>query len=225
MTRDEQKDERRRRIVEAARKLVRETGSTDFPVGDLARRAGLSVATLYNLLGSKSTVLYILLNESLDHLISAASAVTDEDPVCAALEASKVAGEAFTADHHFLRPLYRYLLGVFDPVHRPAFMARALAFWEQRLAGLEAAHMLPAGLGLTELARDHQIFFAGALDLWVQGELSDEQFRAQVRHAGLLRLLALNTREMRPALIAELAKIAPIIREATANPRIEAERA
>jgi AcrR family transcriptional regulator len=215
VTRDEQKDARRRRIVAAAEALVRETGSTDFSMIALARRAQFSVATLYNLLNSKSSVLYVLLNSSLDAIVSAASTMpADADPVRAAIRASDVAGDVFASDPAFLKPLYRYLLGVADPLHRPAFMARALHYWETHLGGLDRAGLLPTGLGLAELARDHAIFFSGALDLWVQGELDDDQFRAQVRHGGLVRLLAIDDADGRALVLRELAVTAPVVRAA-----------
>ncbi|WP_418654973.1 TetR/AcrR family transcriptional regulator, partial [Acinetobacter baumannii] len=50
----EAREARRRNIVDAAHELVRETGGAGFSMLDLARRAGVSPATPYNLLGSKS---------------------------------------------------------------------------------------------------------------------------------------------------------------------------
>src|SRR5271168_2287443 len=47
------KRERRRRIIEAARALIRETGNAGLSMRALAARAGVSLATPYNLFGSK----------------------------------------------------------------------------------------------------------------------------------------------------------------------------
>lgn len=201
MAREQQKEGRRDAIIAAAEALIRETGSTDFSVGMLAIRAGVSVATLYNLIGSKGTVLYVLLNRSMDQLDSLVIPSGDTgDPFAQAIDAADVVAEVFINDPDFLRPLYRFLLGVIEPVHRPALMNRALSYWESRLRPLEQARLLPAGIGLTDLAREYQIYFAGALDLWVQGELSDPQFRAQIRYGCVLRLLALGDGAAQPRL-------------------------
>ncbi|VWX50021.1 TetR/AcrR family transcriptional regulator [Novosphingobium sp. 9U] len=187
--REKKKDEKKHTILASAEALVRAQGHTEFSMAELSRSAGLSTATIYNLLQSKASVLYALLNSSLDKVIAATPA-QGNDPVENAIRASEIAANTFTSDTALFKPLYRYLLGVSDPVHRPAFMGRALAFWMEHLAGLRDAGMLPPGVGLEELARDHQIYFLGTLDLWVQGELSDEGFRAQIIYSSILRLYA-----------------------------------
>jgi AcrR family transcriptional regulator len=215
MTREQQKEDRRQAILRSADHLIRSSGSTEFSVGDLARGAGLSTATLYNLIGSKGTVLYILLNNSLDRIDSIDDDLPEElDPFDRALAATVAAAAAFTADPELLRPLYRFLLGVEDPVHRPKFMMRALAYWEHRLSPLAKAGMLPKSLSLIEFARDYQIFFAGALDLWVQRELNDVQFQAQIRHGGILRLLALGSKAPVKKLMSQLAIVSHIVKAA-----------
>lgn len=50
-------EERRRRLVRAASELLAERDDGNFSMPDLARRAGLSLATPYNLFGSKAAVL------------------------------------------------------------------------------------------------------------------------------------------------------------------------
>ena len=190
--RAQRKENRRELILAAAEALIRETGSTDFSVGALAERAGLSVATLYNLIGSKGTILYVLLNRNMDvHEVEIAASALEDDPFTQAVAAADVVAQVFIRDPDYLRPLWRFQLGVIEPVYRPALMNRALVFWEGRLRPLERVKRLPEGIGLRDLAREYQIYFAGALDLWVQGELSDAQFRIQIRYGCLLRLLAL----------------------------------
>jgi AcrR family transcriptional regulator len=189
--RERQKEGRRDAILAAAEALVRETGSTDFSVGVLAARAGVSIATLYNLIGSKGSILYALLNRTMDQLEAATRTTLAANPFDQALAAAEAVARVYTDDTDYLKPLWRFELGVVEPEHRPVLMNRALAFWASRLQGLERARRLPKGIELGDLAREYQIFFAGVLDLWVQNELSDDRFRIQVRYGILLRLLAL----------------------------------
>jgi AcrR family transcriptional regulator len=202
--RAQQKETRREAILQAAKSLVRETGSTEFSVGVLAQHANVSVATLYNLIGSKGTILYALLNRAMDQFESAAAATDSDDPYEAALSAATAVASVLVQDSQYLRPLWQFELGVIEPEHRPALMNRSLAFWASRLGLLERTGRLPAGIGLVDLAREYQIFFAGVLDLWVQNELSDAQLAVQVRYGILLRLLALGDTSEHARLMADL---------------------
>jgi AcrR family transcriptional regulator len=207
MARERRKEGRRDAIIAAAEALIRETGSTDFSVGMLAIKAGVSIATLYNLIGSKGTVLYVLLNRSMDLLDTLEIPSRHKgDPFEQAIDAADVVAQVFIADPDFMRPLYRFLLGVIEPVHRPALMNRALSYWESRLRPLDEAELLPAGIDLRGMAREYLIYFAGALDLWVQGELSDPEFRVQIRYGCLLRLLALGDRAAQARLLEDLGR-------------------
>lgn len=205
--RAQQKAQRRATILDATEALIRQTGSTEFSVGMLAERAGLSVATLYNLIGSKGSILYVLLNQHLDAQEAAvATATLDGDPFAQAIDAAGIVAAVFVRDPTYLRPLWRYQLGAIEPSHRPALMNRALALWERWLTPLERARCLPRGIGLRDLAREYRIYFAGALDLWVQDELDDAQFLAQIRYGCLLRLLALGDVPAQPRLLKDLQK-------------------
>jgi AcrR family transcriptional regulator len=208
VVREQQKEGRREAIFSAAEALIRETGSTDFSVGMLALRADVSIATLYNLIGSKGAILYVLLNRSMDQLEAVTTAdQLPHDPFDGALQAADRVARVYVADPDYLRPLWRFELGVVEPDHRPALMNRALAFWADRLQPLQQNRCLPRGIGLLEMAREYQIFFAGALDLWVQYELSDAQFPAQIRYGCLLRLLALGDADSQARLMKELRRV------------------
>ncbi|MFX8339372.1 helix-turn-helix domain-containing protein, partial [Acinetobacter baumannii] len=61
--RDTAKAERRSRIIKAARDLIRETGDAGLSMRALAAKAGVSLATPYNLFGSKRAVLVAVLED------------------------------------------------------------------------------------------------------------------------------------------------------------------
>jgi AcrR family transcriptional regulator len=61
---EEHKDERRKRILAAARKLVVQSGYDGLTMRDLAKAARVSVPTLYNLFGSKDAILLAELEAS-----------------------------------------------------------------------------------------------------------------------------------------------------------------
>lgn len=211
MSREGQKEDRRTRILDAAEALVRETGATDFPMTTLAERAALSGPTPYNLFGSKGAILYALLNRSLDDLFTDVErSEHSTDPVEIVLEATHTAADAFAADPQFYRPLYAFLLGVQDPVHRPAFMERCLVYWKQALAPLVASSSQAPAVPIEQIGRLLVINYIGALDQWCKFELDDEQFPSQILYGTLVQLLAVATDErQRGAIIARLRRTAP----------------
>jgi AcrR family transcriptional regulator len=64
--REEAKHKRRRQIVRAARALMQQTGDTGFSMRALAEQAGVSIATPYNLFGSKQTIMFAVLDADLE---------------------------------------------------------------------------------------------------------------------------------------------------------------
>lgn len=189
---DVAKGQRRTRIIDAAEQLVRQTKSTDFSMKELAETAGLSTATTYNLIGSKATVLYVLLNRSIDQLSENTFSLADSgSPVDRIEQSTRIAVEFFSGDPGFYRPLMRFLLGVPDPVHRPAFMNRAFDLWLQAFRPLADEYIVPAGVTAEDFARTLNIIFTGALDLWVHEELNNAQFEAQLSQSLWLLLLTL----------------------------------
>lgn len=207
MSREDRKNDRRQRIIEAAEELIRETGSTDFSMHVLAARAGFSTPTTYNLIGSKATVLYILLNQYQDRLDnSLLRPSTTDDPFENVLRASDIAVQVYTADSTFIRPLMRFLLGIPDPIHRPAFMTRGYQYWWRAFQGLTKKGYLGKAVDMDDLARDFVIYFSGVIDFWVHEELNDDQFCVQARIGVLLRLMALGDETTNQKLQRELDK-------------------
>jgi len=68
--REKQKEERQRRILEAARQQFRSANYRDVTVEAIAEGAGLSAMTVFNYYGSKGGLLLSLVGESDRHLIT-----------------------------------------------------------------------------------------------------------------------------------------------------------
>ena len=205
MIREQQKEGRRRAIIHAAETLIRETGSTNFSMVELGQRAGLSTATTYNLIGSKATVLYLLLNRCMDRVdMGGLLPRGRKNPFDHVFQAADIAVDIYTSDPNFYRPLMRFLLGVPDPVHRPAFMKRAYRYWRIVVQGLVDGGYVRNGLEASDLARDFQVFFAGSIDFWVHDELDGPQFQAQIGHGMALRLLALGVEKFDARLLRKI---------------------
>lgn len=202
-----QKQIRRERHLEAAASLIRTSGGTDFSMLALAEEAGVSPATPYNLFGSKVGVLWALLNYSLDRVLDQLSLLREpSDPFERVVQAAALGAEVFTAESDFYRPLYRFLLGCGDPVHRPQFMDRALAYWMNATELLNQRGYLQAPIDQVEMSREMEIHFLGVLDMWVQQELDDDEFQAQIVYGSALMLLAVADEPGRARLMKHLQK-------------------
>lgn len=202
--REKHKRERRERILDAARRLVRSTGGTDFSMQTLAGEAEVSLVTPYNLFGSKSGVLYALLNDSLEGLGRVADSELSSKAVDAVLDLAGIAADEYARDATFYRPLMQFLLGVRDLEHRPRLMEQSLRRWSRTVEAAIAGGLLPADIEKSLLVRQLLVTFLGALELWVHEELDDEAFRAQSLYGSALLVLAHASAASRPRLLQRL---------------------
>ncbi|GAB3382269.1 TetR/AcrR family transcriptional regulator [Spongiibacter taiwanensis] len=198
--RKKQMAERKARIVTAAEKLTRETGGTDFTMRALAAEAGVSPATPFNLFGSKESILYDLLLQSLDTFFNYGLNLKSTTPIDRALEAADIAVDLFVLDQEFLRPLYRFLLGVNDPKARPVFLQRSLTFWQLALETTPPEHAATNNPEITAIAHGLLAHILGLLDVWVHQDISDEQFRLLMRRGVLLQVWPIAKSKDLPAL-------------------------
>ena len=101
------------------------------------------------------------------------------------------AANFFIRDPGLFRPLFKYQLGEYARTERPAYMDRALDYWRTSLAGLVAEGVLDCSPGAGDFSRDDIAIpllaqSVGLLDLWVQGEFTDDEFRARMTFGAAL---------------------------------------
>jgi AcrR family transcriptional regulator len=185
--RETNKNKRREDIISAAERLIYRTQSTDFSMHDLADEAGVSMKTTYNLIGSKSKVLYVLLSGALEKIDGHPMSRPKPGEVMSVIDMAEVPIGLFTGLPGFYRPLLRYLLGTPNSTERPEFMARAYEFWHRGL--VDFAEDYGGRFRTSAMALHLHTYFAGALDLWVQDEIDAEEFRRHLRCAVAMALL------------------------------------
>jgi AcrR family transcriptional regulator len=205
--REQQTSQRRERILEAARRLIRHKDGTEFSMRALADEAEVSLATPYNLFGSKGGVLYALLNASLENVDRAADRLEPSKPIERVLEVAGIAADVYARDSDFYRPLMQFLIGARDDAHRPRFVAQSLRRWTRTAQAAVRYGLLPASVDVDQLARQLMVSFTGALQLWVHEELDETGFRAQSLYGATLLMLAHARPEMRLQLLERLQAI------------------
>jgi AcrR family transcriptional regulator len=206
--REKQAIERRERILDAARRLIRRSAGTGFSMRALAEESQVSLATPYNLFGSKGGVLYALLNASLDKVDHATHTYRSTDPIERVLEVAGVAADVYARDPAFYQPLMQFLLGVRELAHRPRFIARSLALWSRTVQAAVRHRLVSADVAAGPLARQLMINFAGVLELWIHEELDEDGLRDQALYGSTLLLLGAALPAARVRLVKRLDAIA-----------------
>src|SRR3546814_3693325 len=130
VVREQNKGERRSRILGAAENLMRELVTVYFSMRQLAARAHISHYTSYNLIGNKGKVLYTLLHRAIDRITNLPSqADPNFDPLSYAFDMGDLAVEFYVSYPDFLRPLFWFLFGVSDADLPTVFMNKGVRPW------------------------------------------------------------------------------------------------
>lgn len=190
--RERHKEARKRRIIAAAEALVRASGDIGFSMLELASLAKVSPATPYNLFGTKSEILYDLLNSYLDRLGEDLSRdseadLVDQHPLDTFLSFIERAVDLFAMDPALFRPLFKFLLSVSDPQHRPAYLARSERHWDFALDRIASAIELdlPPRSFVEQYLTSVSL---GVVGRWSMEELNREETIRHMKTTGLLFL-------------------------------------
>jgi AcrR family transcriptional regulator len=202
--REQGKERRRRRIVDAAAHLIESDGLDGVTMRRLSEAAGVSYATVYNLVGAKEDVLVAVLRAGLEDLSAELAAVDSTEPLDRAR--AVVAG---VVDHFVARPaLYRALV---QSVHDPAAGARGLpirrrtiALYEASIRGAIEQGSLRDDLDAHVLAVHVTLAVNGVIRRWAAGEIGAAGFRAEADYALRVALLGVATPSTRKKLLREL---------------------
>ena len=104
--RESAKKERRQRILESARDILREAGHQGLSIRTLAERANVTTPTIYNLVGSKQEILLALSDETIRELELAHHVSTTVDPIEKAEEVINGTVAIYRSDEDYTRQLH-----------------------------------------------------------------------------------------------------------------------
>lgn len=199
--REKAKLERRERILAAAQELIRETGSVGLSMRALARRAEVSLATPYNLFGSKGAVLAELGLAVLKKLELEMEELRSRNPIEDLLHIAELGANTYASDPRFYRTLMKVLTASARGLHDDAISGGSVRLWQRPVEAGIRAGLLRADADTEFVARDLVITFLGVLDLWVRGVLDGDAMRTHILYAFTLALLGLSTDASRPRLL------------------------
>ncbi|NNL86935.1 MAG: TetR/AcrR family transcriptional regulator [Myxococcales bacterium] len=197
--REQQQDERRRRILDAARHLIRKGGPAGLAMRELAREAGVGLVTPYNLFGGKGGILHALLVESVDDTERRIGKLSTLAPVELAFAMVDCAVDHETEDPEYGRALLRALWEQGDLQLTPQIWGRCIDGMTEVLRRAKAAGDLATSIREDLLARQQFFDYMIALEAWSNGLLCAEGLRAQCRYGLALALAAAASEASREA--------------------------
>jgi len=198
------KADRRRRIIHAARDLIRETGNAGLSMRALAARAGVSLATPYNLFGSKRAIVLAVLDDVREFQDRFAH-LRSSDPLERLFTAVDMAIEFYVSDPLFYRTLWAAVFDTSDDVRREIYNWKRNDFWLGLIRECAAAGAIAPSVNVELLFHmlDH-IFRSAMLD-WVVGEVPPDLLAPTIHYGYALMLKGAATAEWRGPLEARIA--------------------
>lgn len=184
-------EDRRRRLVKAASELIAERDDGSFSMPELAKRAGLSLATPYNLFGSKAAVLAQVFERLVRGFHRDAAWM-------AGLPASeRILGvidrlvSAYETQGRLFRNLWKALYGLDLSEHRQLNLSLSNEIVHPLVASLAAEGLLRADIPLTAVETTLVRLFDANFEMWAAQDWSPGQLRAQLRTGFALVFLGL----------------------------------
>lgn len=181
--REQAKAERRLKIMRATRDLIRETGDMSLSTRMIAQRAEVSVATFYNLFGSKRAVVMAVLEDERDFLQKYRQLKLD-NALDRIFEAHRLAYGYFEKDPEFYRPLWRALLDTNSKddtgLVSPERQAQTRAAWHTLLAEAKTEGFLREDTPVEQVERTLSYVAGGALLSWTMGNLDTKDLLPSV---------------------------------------------
>lgn len=182
------KAERRGRIIHAARDLIRETGNAGLSMRALATRAGVSLATPYNLFGSKRAIVLALLDD-VREFHDRFSHVNSADPLERIFTAIDMSVAFYVDDPSFYRTLWAAVFDTQDDdVRGEIYNRKRDAFWRGLIEAAGEAGALSPRIDRALLLRQLDLQFRSAMLDWVVGELAPHLLAPTIRYGYALML-------------------------------------
>lgn len=197
------KAERRGRIIHAARDLIRETGNAGLSMRALAARAGVSLATPYNLFGSKRAIVLAVLDD-VREFQGRFAGVRSTDPLERLFTAVDMAVAFYVDDPTFYKTLWAAVFDASDDVRAEIYNWKRNEFWRGLIADAARAGVIAPAIDEALLFRALDRSFGSAMLEWVVGELPPELLAPTIRYSYALILKGAASADWRGPLDARL---------------------
>lgn len=177
--REEAKDERRARIVAAARDLMREIGVEAIAMKQVAARADVSLSTVYNLFESKEDLFARVFNEAFGQYREAVIERASHDPLQRFFDAVDIAAEFYGADVPFYRSS-AWLIHA-DSSYKLSLQKPRFGFFRDLVVQAVDGGLLRPDTDVYVLGLMVVPMFSAPYQAWAGGWVSIDEFRARAK--------------------------------------------
>ncbi len=198
--REYNRQQKKRQIIEAARQLMKSRQTSGFSMRNLADLAGVSVATPYNLFGSKQEVIAAVMDTDLDDYRRALLS-EPKDPLDIFFHAVSVTRQLFETDPHYYRAGAEAVHGETDEQMNAKFsLPRHLLMRDLVLHAVQEG-FLSHRTNAESLALTLGQQFYGWIQAWAQDKISLADMEARTQYGFALTLAGLASDAQRPGLM------------------------
>jgi len=202
--REQKMAERRERILLSAREIIAEGGLQALTTRDLARRARVTVPTVYNLVGARDEVLFAAVEDQTTRFLAAIGSREGLRPETRAIAVSRDCVAELVRTPHYYRAilLLMHSSDAGAEVRRSVGRTVVLQF-EEAVRALRDAGELVDWIEPRKLAERLGAALTAAALQWATGDLGDTEFEQTAVLGTCLLLLGICQGETRAAVEAE----------------------
>jgi len=202
--RDQNKAKRRDAILDALISELNKKNSADVTNEDIAALAGVSPATVYNLVGTREDLMMAAINRDLDALDRSLAEHAELDPLETAVLTVELAVESMTANS----AAFRQIIPIARRVAGPGTLNRdPSSFLVQAMRRAQAAGLIRSEIDASGLGRQIYLSYAGAVSLWSAGRIDDDGFRTASLHGLYTALAAAATEQYQPEFVESFVRL------------------
>ena len=189
--REAAKADRRRRIVQAARDLIKETGETGLSMRAIAARADVSLATPYNLFGSKRAIIMALLDD-VREFRERFTSLDRSSPLDRIFDALHLSMSYHVKDPDFYRTIWASILDTDSTAEQRMELLppENEEFWRELLIDAQSEGVLAGDLSIDYVQRELGHVFAACMLAWIFGVCQVDELEARIGYGFSLILTA-----------------------------------
>lgn len=191
------KEARKQRILATAQSLVREEGTPEISMRALAEGAGVSMMTLYNLIGTRDDILILLVKEQTKQSISKIRWSKTANAVESVLA---IPGHYFaylSSDPSYLRILNTVFYGSLGRELRIEIIEPRRRWWSSIVSEAVAQGEISSGVNIPALVVNLESILSGGIREWSYDGISIGHAEARVECGFCLALLGIVDSSMR----------------------------
>ena len=198
--RDDNRRDKRQLIVDAARALMQAGDTEGFSMRTLAEEAGVSIATPYNLFGSKEQVVAAVMDTDLARYREALNSA-DKDPLELLFHSISIGRQLFEAEPHFYKMGAQSIQGATDSSLTTQFSLPRHQLLRDLVQQAVQTGYLTHRINSDSLAiaLGHQYY--GWIQAWARDLISLDEMETRSHYAYAMTLAAAATDDYREALI------------------------